>query len=179
MGKKRKKVDEAPDTQGSGSGLPERPEKQAKLSKVQGKAKAPLDLDKNCGVLLDNGLQCTRSITCKIHTVSAKRAVPGRSMQYDMLVSDYNTQRTGGARPGAKGDNKFGPGSRPGGAAPSFPGGQPMTQEEEVQMVLKAIIEHKPQPLALPTPCASFSRWPVYKNRLALQAVLARRDHVS
>ncbi|KAJ3032969.1 hypothetical protein HDV00_006878 [Rhizophlyctis rosea] len=55
-----------------------------------------------CGVLLDNNLQCTRPITCRLHTVSAKRAAHGGSMQYDMLVSEYNIQRTGGARPGVK-----------------------------------------------------------------------------
>jgi len=45
----------------------------------------PIDLDKQCGVMTENGTVCTRSLTCKIHSVSAKRAVQGRSQDYDTL----------------------------------------------------------------------------------------------
>jgi len=49
------------------------------------KKKGPIDLDKQCGVMTENGTVCTRSLTCKIHSVSAKRAVQGRSQDYDTL----------------------------------------------------------------------------------------------
>lgn len=48
--------------------------------------------DKNCGVPLPNGQPCMRSLTCKQHPMGAKRAVAGRSMQYDVLLSNYHRQ---------------------------------------------------------------------------------------
>ncbi|KAJ3103918.1 DNA-directed RNA polymerases I and III subunit RPAC1 [Phlyctochytrium planicorne] len=54
------------------------------------KVKGPIDLDKQCGVPLENGQQCSRSITCKIHAVSAKRAVVGRTQHYDTLFQEYH-----------------------------------------------------------------------------------------
>jgi SAGA-associated factor 73 len=32
---------------------------------------------------------CARSLTCKSHSMSAKRAVPGRSQSYDTLLSQW------------------------------------------------------------------------------------------
>ncbi|KAH6854329.1 SCA7, zinc-binding domain-containing protein [Chaetomium sp. MPI-CAGE-AT-0009] len=49
----------------------------------------PIDVDKQCGVILPNGQVCARSLTCKGHSMSAKRAVPGRSLPYDMLLALY------------------------------------------------------------------------------------------
>jgi len=49
----------------------------------------PIDLDKQCGVLGDNGYQCMRAITCKIHPVTSKRNVIGRSQTFDALVLQY------------------------------------------------------------------------------------------
>jgi SCA7, zinc-binding domain len=71
-------------------------------------AKAPLDpssaqktavinVEKQCGVVLPTGRQCTRSLTCKSHSVAAKRAVPGRSLPYDMLLAQYRKEN--GAQP--------------------------------------------------------------------------------
>jgi hypothetical protein len=51
--------------------------------------KAPVDIEKQCGVALPSGNQCTRSLTCKRHGWSAKRAVPGRSAPFDQLLTDY------------------------------------------------------------------------------------------
>ena len=48
-----------------------------------------MDVEKQCGVLLPNGAMCARSLTCKSHAMGAKRAVPGRSMPYDMLLAAY------------------------------------------------------------------------------------------
>lgn len=53
------------------------------------KPKGPVDVEKQCGVLLPNGGSCARSLTCKSHAMGAKRAVPGRSLRYDLLLSAY------------------------------------------------------------------------------------------
>lgn len=53
------------------------------------KPKGPVDVEKQCGVVLPNGGYCARSLTCKSHSMGAKRAVPGRSMPYDFLLAQY------------------------------------------------------------------------------------------
>ena len=53
------------------------------------KPKGPVDVEKQCGVQMPNGGQCARSLTCKSHPMGAKRAVPGRSLPYDMLLRAY------------------------------------------------------------------------------------------
>ena len=53
------------------------------------KPKGPVDVERQCGVPLPNGAQCARSLTCKSHSMGAKRAVPGRSLPYDMLLQAY------------------------------------------------------------------------------------------
>ena len=53
------------------------------------KPKGPVDVEKQCGVLLPNGAFCARSLTCKSHAMGAKRSVPGRSLPYDMLLAAY------------------------------------------------------------------------------------------
>ena len=55
----------------------------------QAKTKGPVDVEKQCGVLLPNNAQCARSSICKSHSMGAKRAVPGRSLPYDMLLQAY------------------------------------------------------------------------------------------
>lgn len=49
----------------------------------------PLDYDRQCGVINDKGLPCSRSLTCKTHTVGAKRAVQGRTRPYDELFIEW------------------------------------------------------------------------------------------
>jgi hypothetical protein len=58
--------------------------------------KSPVDVEKQCGVTLSTGAQCARSLTCKSHSVAAKRAVPSRSLPYDMLLQAY--QKTNQAK---------------------------------------------------------------------------------
>ncbi|KAK4192095.1 SCA7, zinc-binding domain-containing protein [Podospora australis] len=53
------------------------------------KPKGPVDVERQCGVILPTGLPCARSLTCKSHSMSAKRSVPGRSLPYDMLLMAY------------------------------------------------------------------------------------------
>ncbi|RKO83711.1 SCA7 domain-containing protein, partial [Blyttiomyces helicus] len=48
---------------------------------------APIDFDKQCCVFISDTQQlCSRSITCKIHSTTSKRAVIGRSQQFDVLL---------------------------------------------------------------------------------------------
>jgi len=50
----------------------------------------PVDVEKQCGVFdPEKGTMCARSLTCKSHSMSAKRAVPGRSQPYDTLLSQW------------------------------------------------------------------------------------------
>jgi SAGA-associated factor 73 len=60
------------------------------------KPKAPVDVERQCGVELPQGGQCARSLTCKSHSMGAKRAVAGRSAPYDKLLMEY--QRKNAAR---------------------------------------------------------------------------------
>lgn len=53
------------------------------------KPKGPVDVEKQCGVQLPNGGNCARSLTCKSHSMGAKRSVPGRSLPYDLLLAQY------------------------------------------------------------------------------------------
>lgn len=46
-------------------------------------------MERQCGVVLPNGQPCARSLTCKSHSMGAKRGVAGRSLPYDMLLAAY------------------------------------------------------------------------------------------
>ena len=59
-----------------------------KLPIVKKKDKKRLDLDRHCGVLLDTGEYCVRSLKCKNHTLNMKRQVLGRSNSFDVLYND-------------------------------------------------------------------------------------------
>ncbi|KAI5296296.1 hypothetical protein KEM52_004374 [Ascosphaera acerosa] len=71
-----------------GSSTVKKKKKKEEPKKVP-KFKGPVDVEKQCGVQLPNGGQCARSLTCKSHSMGAKRAVPGRSLPYDMLLQAY------------------------------------------------------------------------------------------
>jgi SAGA-associated factor 73 len=50
----------------------------------------PVDVERQCGVIdPEKGTMCARSLTCKSHSMSSKRAVPGRSQPYDILLSQW------------------------------------------------------------------------------------------
>lgn len=86
--KKRKAEDEAPTPDD-----PSAPKKKKPMTKVtKGRMKGPVDLDKQCGVINDKNLPCSRSLTCKSHSMGAKRAVQGRSRPYDELLLEWNRQ---------------------------------------------------------------------------------------
>jgi SAGA-associated factor 73 len=81
-GKKRKADGESEKT-------PKSKKKKDEPKPKAAKPKGPVDVERQCGVLLPNGAQCARSLTCKSHSMGAKRAVPGRSLPYDMLLHAY------------------------------------------------------------------------------------------
>lgn len=45
-------------------------------------------------------MPCTRSLTCKSHSMGAKRSVDGRSQPYDVLLAAYQKKSIG--RPNGK-----------------------------------------------------------------------------
>ncbi|GFO45000.1 ataxin-7-like protein 1 [Plakobranchus ocellatus] len=48
------------------------------------------DANKHCGVTVsETGKQCTRSLTCKTHALSLRRAVTGRSKSFDDLLKEH------------------------------------------------------------------------------------------
>lgn len=49
-----------------------------------------IDFDKQCGVDLPEGGYCARSLTCKSHSMGAKRSVDGRSRLFDELLAEYH-----------------------------------------------------------------------------------------
>ena len=57
---------------------------------TKGRFKGPVDYDKQCGVINDKGLPCSRSLSCKSHSMGAKRGVQGRSKPYDELLLEWN-----------------------------------------------------------------------------------------
>ncbi|CDH54006.1 predicted protein [Lichtheimia corymbifera JMRC:FSU:9682] len=152
---------------------PEKKKSKKKETKPKGpKPKPPLDLDKQCGVIQGpNNTPCTRSLTCKSHSMGAKRAVAGRSQPYDVLLSAYQKKAIG--RPQTTG---AGAGDRKGGSATSKSSkastkksqkqiGPPtqagpsstdagaqeeqyINSDEELENVMYAVRESRPAPLA-------------------------------
>uniref|UniRef100_S4RJY2 SCA7 domain-containing protein n=1 Tax=Petromyzon marinus TaxID=7757 RepID=S4RJY2_PETMA len=51
------------------------------------------DPNSHCGVWdPQSERQCTRSLTCKTHSLSQRRAVPGRRKQFDTLLAEHRAQ---------------------------------------------------------------------------------------
>lgn len=93
--KRRMMEDDEESLLGDDSGVPltkkQKKEKRLAEEKKKGgrKNKGPIDVDKQCGVINDKGLPCSRSLTCKSHSMGAKRAVEGRSAPYDTLLFEW------------------------------------------------------------------------------------------
>ncbi|KAJ3332112.1 hypothetical protein HDU76_001256 [Blyttiomyces sp. JEL0837] len=132
---------------------PEEKEKTTKQVKTESRAKVkgPIDLDKQCGVPLETGLLCQRSITCKIHSVSAKRSVVGRTQQYDVLLQEYTNK--------GRAEGKYG------GLNPTKPASTARrevntaivnidvtTTEEETTSIFDIIATHRPLAVSRPQP---------------------------
>lgn len=117
------------------------------------KDKIPFDLDKQCGVPLETGVACTRSITCKIHSVSLKRAVVGRTMPYDSLIQQYQ------ARAAVKKKSK--------------PIEQPTTTEHDISQFMQALKSFTPTAVIQKTSSfLTIKDWWRLKERIALKEAL-------
>ncbi|KAK9447654.1 SCA7, zinc-binding domain-containing protein [Limtongia smithiae] len=68
---------------------PAKKTKKKQPPKAAPKPKGPVNVERQCGVELPNGGYCARSLTCKSHSMGAKRNVPGRSQPYDILLAAY------------------------------------------------------------------------------------------
>ncbi|KAH8696077.1 SCA7, zinc-binding domain-containing protein [Talaromyces proteolyticus] len=107
------------------------------------KPKGPVDVEKQCGVPLPNGAQCARSLTCKSHSMGAKRAVPGRSLPYDMLLQAYQKKNQARQQKAAIDAN-----------APlqdELENNGPVDSDEERDSVMAAIARSHPTPLVTHT----------------------------
>ncbi|KAI0199985.1 SCA7, zinc-binding domain-containing protein [Astrocystis sublimbata] len=136
-GKKRKADANA------GDGPKNKKKKEEPKPKVP-KPKGPVDVEKQCGVLLPNGQPCARSLTCKSHSMGAKRAVAGRSLPYDMLLAAYQKKNQAKQQKAALDAN-----------APMEEedegNGGPVDSDEETAAVMSALARWNPQPV-LPQP---------------------------
>lgn len=125
--KKRKAVDD--DEQSAPS---KKKKKKDDLKAKTTKVKAPVDVEKQCGVELPQGGQCARSLTCKSHSMGLKRAVPGRSARYDKLLLEYQRKNQAKLQKAAFDANAPNPDDD------SLPSG-PVDSEEERDAVMSAI----------------------------------------
>ncbi|KAK2811115.1 hypothetical protein FQN50_002451 [Emmonsiellopsis sp. PD_5] len=103
------------------------------------KPKGPVDVEKQCGVALPNGGQCARSLTCKSHSMGAKRSVPGRSLPYDMLLQAYQKKNQARQQKAAIDAN-----------APihdDVDANGPIDSDEEKDAVMAGLARSHPQPL--------------------------------
>nr|POE59374.1 saga-associated factor 73 [Quercus suber] len=125
--KKRKAIDD--DEQGAPF---KKKKKKDDLKAKTTKVKAPVDVEKQCGVELPQGGQCARSLTCKSHSMGLKRAVPGRSAPYDKLLMEYQRKNQAKLQKAAFDANAPNPDDD------SLPSG-PVDSEEEKDAVMSAI----------------------------------------
>ncbi|WVF67293.1 hypothetical protein IAT40_002044 [Kwoniella sp. CBS 6097] len=70
------------------------------------RATNPINLDRQCGVINDKSHPCARSLTCKTHTVGAKRAVQGRTRPYDLLYLEWQREHNPNFKEPVKKDPK-------------------------------------------------------------------------
>ena len=103
------------------------------------KPKGPVDVERQCGVPLPNGGYCARSLTCKSHSMGAKRAVPGRSLPYDILLNQYQKKNQAKQQKAALDANA---------PLPDEAETGPVDSETERDAVMAALQRRRPQPLA-------------------------------
>ena len=103
------------------------------------KPKGPVNVEQQCGVALPNGGFCARSLTCKSHSMGAKRSVPGRSLPYDQLLAMYQKRNQAKIQKAALSAAAPLPDDEP-------PSG-PVDSDEEKDAVMAAIARSRPMPL--------------------------------
>lgn len=126
--KKRKATDEGEE----GSAPTKKKKKKDEPKAKAPRPKAPVDVEKQCGVELPQGGQCARSLTCKSHSMGAKRAVPGRSAPYDKLLLEYQRKNQAKMQKAAFDANAPNPDDN------DLPSG-PVDSEEEKDSVMASI----------------------------------------
>lgn len=99
----RSKVPTLPNNAVAGKGIvhsktienvPTAPPKVKKREKILPIKAREYDPNKHCGVWVkDENSHCRRSLTCKVHPLSAKRAVTGRLKPYDELVQEHGREK--------------------------------------------------------------------------------------
>ncbi|KAF4584275.1 SAGA-associated factor 73 [Ophiocordyceps camponoti-floridani] len=136
-------------------------EPKAKVPKPRG----PVDVERQCGVILANGQPCARSLTCKSHSMGAKRAVAGRSLPYDMLLAAYQKKNQAKQQKAALDAN-----------APVEDEDEvnngPVDSDEETAAVMSALAHWNPQPV-VPQPIFNPIKRQYHLARLHEQLQLA------
>ncbi|KAJ3260784.1 hypothetical protein HK103_007347 [Boothiomyces macroporosus] len=131
------------------------------------KVAAAINLDIQCGALLENGTQCMRTISCKVHSVNVKRAVLGRSNTYDILYQEHGNKA---AKKAAAVQAQ---------AALSSSTSVPLisvntyTPEEDVLKIMNIIQNNEPAPQATYQPF-SMKLWLKEKNLASIMEVFQR-----
>ncbi|KAL8674441.1 MAG: hypothetical protein Q9168_001174 [Polycauliona sp. 1 TL-2023] len=126
------------------------------------KPKGPVDVEKQCGVLLPNGGFCARSLTCKSHSMGAKRGVPGRTMPYDYLLAQYQKKNQAKQQKAAMDAN-----------APlvdDTDANVPVDSDEEKDAYMAGLARWRPQPLAQHVFVGCRSKY----NRIRVKEALAQ-----
>lgn len=132
---KKRKADEGADKEPKKKKLKKDEPPKPKVPKPKG----PVNVETQCGVLLPNGGSCARSLTCKSHSMGAKRSVPGRSLPYDQLLAMYQKRNQAKMQKAALSA-----------AAPLLddePSTGPVDSDEEKDAVMAAIARSRPTPL--------------------------------
>ncbi|KAH7938228.1 hypothetical protein HPB49_021762 [Dermacentor silvarum] len=88
-------IRKAPSSSGStastGSSLGKKMQRERKLLPCKDREYDP---NKHCGVLIgDSGKPCTRSLTCKTHSLTLRRAVAGRRKNFDELLTEHRATK--------------------------------------------------------------------------------------
>ena len=87
-----------------------------------------------CGVFdSEKGTMCARSLTCKSHSMSAKRAVLGRSQPYDTLLSQWQRKNQAKATTTQK--------------AVVQQEAEDVDSEEEVRLVMQGVMKRYARPM--------------------------------
>ncbi|MBW0568313.1 hypothetical protein O181_108028 [Austropuccinia psidii MF-1] len=91
-------------------------EEEARKAKKMIRAKGgPVNVNEQCGVLIPpNDIPCARSLTCKTHSMGAKRSVPGRNAPYDILLNEWQKKHNPNWGDRKVVTPRVGPGVKPG-----------------------------------------------------------------
>ncbi|KAK8430312.1 SCA7, zinc-binding domain-containing protein [Phyllosticta citricarpa] len=153
---------------GDAEKAPAKKKKKDEPKAKQAKPKGPVDVEKQCGVLLPNGSMCARSLTCKSHSMGAKRAVPGRSLPYDMLLAQYQKKNQAKQQRAAIDANAP--------LADDFDNHGPIDSDEEKDAIMAAIVRSRPAPLVTRPLIATRSKYQNVRIKEMLQQSMGGRN---